>query len=459
MNFSLTMKKMLQRLTGLTAGGFLALTTAWGQSDYATPYTFVTIAGTAGNNAAADGTNSSALFYWPEGITVGTNGNLYVVDNFENTVRQVAPAGTNWVVTTIAGTAGDSGGGDGTNQAAQFYEPTSIAIDGRGSLYVADGGNNIIRMITPAGTNWVVSTIAGTAGSGGGNDGTNGGAQFNYPSGITVDTNGSLYVADLYNDTIRKVAPVGTNWVVTTIAGSASNPGSNDGTNGAARFYEPSGIAIDRAGNLFVTDTYYSIIRKLMPAGTNWVVSTIAGTASLNGGSADGTNGDAQFNTPYGITVDAGDNLYVADTYNNTIRKVAPAGTNWVTTTLAGVADGGSGGSTDGTGAGALFSIPYCIAVDGVGDLFVGDTVNGTIREGQVAAGTNAPAPDLTIGLTALNSVVVSWSNVGGYTLQTNGNLATPNWAGYGGAVTTSGGTSSIVLPPPAGKLFFRLTK
>ncbi len=120
MNYDLTMNKMLQQLTGLLAGGFLVLTSAWGQSNYATPYAFITIAGTAGNNAAADGTNSAALFYWPEGVTVDTNGNLFVVDNFKNTVRKVAPVGTNWVVTTIAGTTNSIGANDGTNDSAQL---------------------------------------------------------------------------------------------------------------------------------------------------------------------------------------------------------------------------------------------------------------------------------------------------------------------------------------------------
>src|SRR5674476_340256 len=189
------MKKILQLLAGLVTGGFLTAS-ALAQSIYSTPYTCVTIAGTAGNSGGNNGTNSIAQFHWPEGITVDTNGNLYVVDNYEMTIRKVAPVGTNWVVTTIAGTAGNDGSANGTNGVAQFYEPASITMDGLGSLYVADGGNNTIRKVTPVGTNWVVSTIAGTAGIGGGADGTNSSAQFNYPSGITVDANGNLYVAD-----------------------------------------------------------------------------------------------------------------------------------------------------------------------------------------------------------------------------------------------------------------------
>ena len=452
MKFGMTMKRMLQLLlAGLVTGGFL--TAAWGQASYSTPYTFVTIAGTAGNSGSNDGTNRVAQFHWPEGITVDTKGNLYVVDNYENTTRKVAPAGPNWVVNTIAGTAGNNGIADGTNSVAQFHEPVSITMDGLGQLYVADGGNNTIRKVTPVGTNWVVTTIAGTAGSGGPADGTNGSAQFNYPSGITVDTNGNLYVADTVNETIRKLTPVGTNWVVTTIAGQVGNRDSSDGTNFAAQFNGPSSITIDGLGNLYVADTYNYTIRKLTPAGTNWVVSTIAGTA-LNSGGNDGTNGSAQFNNPSGITVDASGNLYVADTYNYTIRKVAPVGTNWVVSTLAGVA--GITGTNDGTGASALFSLPYAVAVDGAGNLYVGDTLNGTIRKGQNVA--VLAVPNLTIGLTAPNSVVVSWPNLGSYTLQSNADLTTTNWVNYGGAVPTSNGTNSVTIPSPVGNLFFRLT-
>ena len=455
MKFGMTMKRMLQLLlAGLVTGGFL--TAAWGQASYSTPYTFTTIAGAAGIYGFADGTNRVAQFHWPEGITVDTNGNLYLVDNYEMTIRKVAPVGTNWVVTTIAGTAGNNGSANGTNGVAQFYEPASITMDGLGSLYVADGGNNTIRKVTPVGTNWVVSTIAGTAGIGGGADGTNGSAQFNYPSGITVDANGNLYVADSGNNTIRKVTPMGTNWVVTTIAGTNGNNGNHsaDGTNSVARFYGPSGITMDTLGNLYVADSGNNTIRKVTSAGTNWVVTTIAGTAGNGGDSADGTNGSALFNFPSSITVDTSGSLYVADTYNHTIREVAPVGTNWVVSTLAGAA--GITGTNDGTGANALFSYPDGITVDGTGNLYVGDTANNTIRKGQITAVLTVP--NLTIGLTAPNSVVVSWPSPGSYTLQSNADLTTTNWVNYGGAVTTSNGTNSVTIPPPVGNLFFRLT-
>ncbi|HEY5232219.1 MAG TPA: hypothetical protein VIK35_01620, partial [Verrucomicrobiae bacterium] len=271
------------------------------------------------------------------------------------------------------------------------------------------------------------------------------------------DTNGILYVADAYNCTIREVAPSGTNWVVTTIAGTATNIdgmvpnyGSADGTNGAAQFFGPSSIAVGRSGNLFVADTYNYTIRKIAPAGTNWVVSTIAGQVGSYG-FTDGPNLAAQFNYSYGIASDRSGNLYVADTDNYTIRKIAPSGTSWVVSTLAGVA--GITGGNDGTGTNALFSYPYAVAVDGAGHLFVGDTVNGTIRMGWIAA-----IPHLKVVLTATNSVVVSWPSLGGYTLQSNPDLTTTNWSGYGGAVTTINGTNSVTISPPSGKLFFRLT-
>jgi len=444
------------RLAGLLAGGCLGLTIAWGQPVYPPTYAFTTIAGTFGNDGNVDGTNGMAQFNWPQGVAVATNGVLYVVDYLEDTVREVAPIGTNWVVTTIAGSAGIAGSADGTNQNVQFNEPTDIAMDGAGNLYVTDSGNNTLRMLTPVGTNWVSSTIAGTASpNGSSQDGSNGFAQFNYPYGITVDAVGNLYVADTYNDTIRRVVHTGTNWVVTTIAGQAGSNGSSNGTNLAAQFYEPGGIVVDRSGNLYVGDTGNYTIRKITPVGTNWVVTTVAGNAG-NAGYSDGTNGAASFFSPIyigpmGIAVDALTNLYVADSGNGLIRKVSLAGTNWVTTTLAGLASAPPD-STDGIGTNALFSTPAGIAVDGTGRLFVGDIGANDLREGTVAA-----VPNLAIGPVVANSVVLSWVGYSGFAIQTNGDLTTPNWGNYGGAVSSNNGTNSVTLAPPVGTLFFRL--
>jgi len=212
---------------------------------------------------------------------------------------------------------------------------------------VADQSNSTIRKITSAG---VVTTFAGTAGVFGSADGTGAAASFNYPFGIAVDASGNVYVADQNNSAIRKITSAG---VVTTFAGTAGVSGSADGTGTAASFNYPLGIAVDASGNVYVADQNNSTIRKITSAG---VVTTFAGTAGVSG-SADGTGAAASFYYPTGIAVDASGNVYVADTYNSTIRKITSAG---VVTTFAGTA--GVQGSQMGALPGVL-SRPTGIAV------------------------------------------------------------------------------------------------
>ncbi|MHB8520044.1 MAG: NHL repeat-containing protein [Limisphaerales bacterium] len=331
-----------------------------------------TVAGLAGGKGSVDGMGSAARFYGPSGVAVDGAGNAYVADTYNNTIRKVTAAG---VVTTLAGLANSSGSVDGTGSVARFWVPSGVALDSVGNLYVADTYNNTIRKVTPLGTNWVVTTLAGLAGGFGFSvDGTGSAARFNGPSGVVVDGTGNVYVADTYNNTIRKVAPAG---VVTTLAGRAGYGGSADGTGSAARFYGPSGVAVDSAGNLYVADTYpNSTIRKVTPTG---VVTTLAGVAGY-GGSADGTGSAARFNSPSSVAVDSAGNVFVADSGNETIRKVTPAG---VVTTVAGLA--GFSGSTDGTGSAARFYGPSGVAVDSVGNVYVAEYVNNTIRKGYPA--------------------------------------------------------------------------
>lgn len=444
---------------GAMMGVLLVVHAAWAASNYATPYAFTTIAGYYPNYLNQDGTGTNAQFHTPTGVTMDTNGNLYVVDNFWNTVRKVAPTGTNWVVTTIAGTAGSTSFGvDGTNGNATFDGPNAIAADLSGNLYVADAVDNVIRLMTPVGTNWVVTTIAGTPNSTGGtSDGTNGAAEFSSPSGIAVDTSSNVYVADSLNNTIRKVTPVGTNWVVTTIAGAATNlyGGSNDGTNLVAQFSAPEGLACDASGNIFVADSGNGTIREITPVGTNWVTTTIAGNPmQVTASDDDGTNAGALFVLPFGVAVDTNENVYVADDTANNIRKLTPVGTNWVSSTLAGPANSTfAAGNVNGTGFRVRFSSPWGIAINDAGSLFVADSSNDEIREGISASLIN-----LTISSTATNSVVVTWWPGAFATLQTNASLASGNWSNYLGAVVSSNGTNSINLPATGGSMFFQLT-
>ena len=334
-----------------------------------------TLAGLLGTFGSADGTGSDARFYFPSQVAVDTTGNVYVTDGGNNTIRRVTPEG---VVTTLAGLAGHPGSANGTNSDARFNGPDGVAVDGVGNVYVADFENFTIRKLTPVGTNWVVTTIAGVAGSAGSANGTNSAARFHFPQCLAFDGAGNLYVADTENFTVRKVTPLGTNWVVTTIAGSAGSFGSVDGTNSTARFDGFAGLAVDAATNIYVADTDNHTIRKVTPVGTNWVVTTLAGLAR-NPGSVDGTNSAARFDAPYRVAVDNAGYIYVADTFNDAIRKLTAVGTNWVVTTLAGL--GGVHGSSEGTGTNATFSGPSSVAVDSAGTVYVADQVNHTIRK------------------------------------------------------------------------------
>jgi hypothetical protein len=304
-----------------------------------------TVAGTAGSAGSANGTGPAASFNYPEGITTdGTN--LYVADAGNDTIRQIVIA--TGAVTTLAGTAGTSGSSNGTGPAASFSIPFGITTDGT-NLYVADTDNNTIRQIVIA--TGAVTTLAGTAGTIGSANGTGPAASFNSPNGITTDGT-NLYVADTRNSIIRKI--VISTAAVTTLAGTAGSPGSANGTN--ASFNLPCGITTDGT-NLYVADTSNNTIRQIVISTGN--VTTLAGTAGQSG-SSNGTGTEASFNSPYSITTD-GTNLYVADTVNNTIRQIVIS--TGAVTTLAGLA--GTAGSANGTGTEAGFNYPEGITKDG----------------------------------------------------------------------------------------------
>ncbi len=287
-----------------------------------TNWVVTTIAGVGIGHGGMDGTNSVARFDGPQGIVADPAGNLFVADTVNNAIRKMTPLGTNWVVVTLAGSLDRfvPGSADGTNRVAQFNGPQGICLDANGNLFVADTRNNTIRKMAPSGTNWIVTTIAGLANNPGDADGSNSVARFNSPAAVLADTNGNLFVADFANNTIRKMFTSGTNWVVTTVAGSTNGMGFSDGTNSNARFYWPSGLALDNKGQIFVADNGNNTIRKMRLYGTNWVVTTLAGSPTFSG-ATDGVGPAATFTAPYGVTVDATGALMVSDNYNYTIRR------------------------------------------------------------------------------------------------------------------------------------------
>ena len=307
-------------------------------------------------------TLSGPMLSEPRGIAVDAAGVLTVADYGSHTIRSISTSG---VVSTFAGTLSSPGTTDATGSAARFHYPSGVAITSAGAIYVADTDNDTVRAITTAGA---VTTIAGLAGRTSSVDGQGAAARFEDPFSAAVDADGVVYIADSAAHVIRRITPDG---AVTTWAGSPGSFGSTDGTGSAARFYSPFGVAVDTAGNVYVADSLNSAVRKITAGG---VVTTLAGTARSRG-SADGTGSAARFDQPFGIAVDANGNVYVSDATANAIRKITPAG---VVSTFAGLA--GTGGSTDGTGTSARFVVPYGVAVDTTGTVFVVDHGNHTIR-------------------------------------------------------------------------------
>ncbi len=307
-----------------------------------------TIAGT-GDTGFKDGPSAEALFSRPEGLALTPDGTLYVVETLSGRIRKISPDGA--VITVL--------GGEGSD--VDLKLPHRLAIGPDGSLYLTDAGNNRVVRFTPEGT---VETVAGT-GEPGHTDGPAEEAQFNFPIGIAVARDGAIYVADSGNSKVRKISPEG---VVTTVAGSGER-GFRDGEAAEAQFAGLNELALDNLGNIYVTDSANSRVRKISPEG---VVTTVAGSGER--GFADGDPVKARFNGPAGIAIDVAGNLYVAEIRNHRIRKIVPG---QLVLTIAG---SGEPGLKDGPGTKALFRGPTGIAM-GDGVIYVADSQNGVIRK------------------------------------------------------------------------------
>jgi len=309
-----------------------------------------------GISGHADGSMNEARFSKPFGITMGSDGNLYVADTDNHRIKKITKHGN---VTTIAGT-GVQGSTDGAASEASFNSPVGIALGAEGDLYVTDHNNHKIRKISNEG---IVSTIAGN-GSAGFSDGVGTQSIFNYPWGIALDAEKNIFVAELRNHRIRKITPEG---IVSTVAGDGLL-GSADGNGSLAKFNHPRGIALDSEGNIFVADSYSHKIRKVTQNGN---VSTFAGCFP---GYVDGVGTEAKFQSLAHIVLDAAGNLFVADMDNHRIRMVS---VNGEVSTVA----GSSVGYMDGVGTLAKFFYPRGMTIDGDGNLIVADSGNHTIRK------------------------------------------------------------------------------
>jgi sugar lactone lactonase YvrE len=387
-----------------------------------------TVAGQTGTLGVANGSGTNATFAYPWGIVCDAAGNIYVAQYYNGVIRKITPNG---IVSDLA---------------TGFFGPEGIAIDAATNLYVADSGHNVIKRVGPTGA---VTTLAGASNVAGWADGTNTSALFSAPWGIAVDNFTNIYVSDNDSNVIRKISRIASsaNWAVTTIAGSPGQPGSDDGTNSQARFDNPTGLACDPAGNVYVADSDNLTVRKLTPdaTGTNWIVTTIAGQAGFYG-HRDGVGTNATFGGPYALASDPSGNIYVTDGGYGLIRIIS---TNGTVTTLA-----GSYGSADGFYTNAGFQFPYGLALDPFGNIYIADTFNYTIRVAHVA---QVIVPSLGITGAGQNCVLNWPVPTSLYRLIASANLAPANWTAVTNVPRTLANRNIVTNTAGSGTMFYRL--
>ncbi|WP_052733139.1 NHL domain-containing protein [Hymenobacter terrenus] len=352
----------------------------------AQPYAITTVAGNGRAGFSGDGgPATSAMLSSPYGVAVDGSGNIYIAVQGGNRVRKVSAA--TGVITTVAGTSATPGfsGDGGPATGAMLDTPRGVAVDGSGNIYIADVGNFRIRKVSAA--TGVITTLAGTGTAGfSGDGGPATGAMLNSPRGVAVDGNGNIYIADQSNHRVRKVSAA--TGVITTLAGAGGTGGfSGDGGPATgAMLDEPTGVAVDGNGNIYIADQSNNRVRKVSAA--TGVITTLAGTGTFgtgnfgDGGPATG----AMLSQPTGVAVDGSGNVFIADAANFRIRHVSAA--TGVITTVAGTGTAGFNGD-GGAATGAMLWYPYGVAVDGSGNVFIADQSNQRIRRLRPASVTS----------------------------------------------------------------------
>jgi sugar lactone lactonase YvrE len=332
--------------------------------------TILTVAGNASAGYSGDGSFATiAQLNQPRNMIFDNSGNYYITDFTNNRIREVATADT---ISTIVGngTAGYGGDGQGANTAS-INGPWGVVMDGTGNLYFADSANNRIRKVSSI--NGTISTIAGTGAAGFSGDGAAAtAAVLNDPTCLAMDHAGNLYVCDTANNRIRKITPGGT---ISTVAGNGTEGYSSDGiaaTNSALN--DPEGLVFDSNNNMYISDYGNNRIREV--TSSTGTISTVAGTGAAGYSGDNGVALNAKLNSPRGITIDTSNNLYFADSINNVVRKITAGG---IISTIAGTGKAGFSGD-NGPATLAQLTLPSGVAFDASGNLYVVDTGNSVIR-------------------------------------------------------------------------------
>src|SRR6266550_2935038 len=338
-------------------------------------------AGNGFNGYSGDGgLATNAQVSWGYGLAVDTSGNLFIADTANNVIREVVA--TTGIIQTVASNGTYGYGGDGgAATSATLSSPYGIFVDASGNLFIADSGNNVIREVVAATD--IIQTVAGNGTYGyGGDGGAATSATLSYPYGIFVDASGNLFIADFGNNVIREV--VATTGFIQTVAGNNFYSYGGDGAAATgAQLNSPAAIASDAAGNLFIVDQYNNVIREVVA--TTGIIQTVAGNGTYGYGGDGGAATSATLDYPYGVSIDASGNLFVADTNNCVIREVVAA--TGLIQTVAGTPQSCNYSGDGGAATSATLSSPYGIFVDASGNLFIADSGNNVIREVVAATG------------------------------------------------------------------------
>jgi sugar lactone lactonase YvrE len=394
------------------------------------------VAGIGSPGFSGDGGPATlAQLYSPTGLAVDTAGNLFIADNHNYRIRRVTPGG---VISTVAGNgnAGFSGDG-GPATSAQLSAPHGLAVDATGNLFITTAGDHRVRKVAPGG---VISTVAGIGFAGfSGDGGPATAAQLNMPLGVAVDAAGNLFIADYYNNRVRKVTPGG---VISTVAGNGVTQGiiGDGGPATSARLDLPWSTAVDAAGNLFISEYSGARIRKVTPGG---VISTVAGNG-LQGFIGDGGPAtSAKLWAPLGLCLDSSGNLLIADSYNSCVRKVNSSG---VISTVAG--NGPRGDADGGPAASAQLDYPYGLAVDASGNLFISDSGNYRVRKVTIDGVISTVAGNGTQGFSGDGGPATSaqLNYPSGLALDSSGNLFISDLWNHSIRKVTPGGLISTVV-------------